>query len=81
MPPPEVLETQATQPVKVTGVNFGREELSSPPSGASIIHSTELPLKVAGEGRFGAAGGARVMLKCALLVLLAITMFPAVVPW
>lgn len=74
-PPPD---THAKQFVKVTGVNLGNDDVSSPPSGASMIHSMELPLKFAGDGLPGAAGGARVMLKCELLVLFVIMMLPEI---
>jgi hypothetical protein len=50
--------------VNTTGVNFGSEEVGSPPSGASMIHSQVLPLKSA------PGGGARVMEKCTPVVLL-----------
>ena len=69
---------QATHSVNVTGVKFGKLEKSSPPSGASMIHSIELPLNFAGDGFPGAAGGANVMLKCELLVLFVMMIFPAV---
>jgi hypothetical protein len=59
--PPQAAETQPMQSVKVTGVDFGRKEVFSPPWGGSIIHSIELPLEVAGEGRPGAAGGHHLM--------------------
>jgi len=65
---------QAIASVKITGVKRGREEFGSPPSGASIIHSQEPPLKLA------PGGGASVMLKWAPVVLLAKPMLPAVLP-
>jgi hypothetical protein len=50
--------------VNTTGVNLGSEEVGSPPSGASIIHSQVFPLKSA------PGGGARVIEKCTPVVLL-----------
>src|SRR6266436_6122219 len=51
--------------VKCTGVNLGIAEVGSPPSGASIIHSIVLPLKLA------PGGGAKVIEKCCPVVSLA----------
>jgi hypothetical protein len=67
-------DVQAIASVKITGVKRGREEVGSPPSGASMIHSQEPPLKLA------PGGGASVMLKWVPVVLLAKAMVPAVLP-
>ena len=53
-----VLVPQAMAEVNTTGVNLGSDEMGSPWSGASMIHSQVLPLKSA------PGGGARVMEKC-----------------
>ena len=57
---------QAIALVNVTGVNFASAVLvSSPPSGSSMIHSTELPLKLA------LVGGATVNEVCKPVVIFA----------
>src|SRR5215471_10872681 len=58
--------------VKTTGENRGSEEVGSPPSGASMIHSTDWPLNDA------PGGGASVMEKCCPVSLLPKLMYPAV---
>jgi hypothetical protein len=55
----------ATAVVKTTGENRGSEDFGSPPSGASMIHSTDWPLNDA------PGGGASVMEKCWVVSLLA----------
>src|SRR5262249_57056732 len=63
---------QPNDPVELTGVKLGRAELGSPPSGASMIHSTLLPLNVA------PGGGWMIRLKCCPVVLLAKLIWTAV---
>lgn len=70
---PTVLPS-APQPnaeVNDTGVKRGREEMGSPPSGASMIHSTLLPLKVA------PGGGTSVTVMVCPVVWLAKLIWPA----
>jgi hypothetical protein len=60
----------------MTGVKLSSDDVCSPPSGASMIHSIEPPLKVAGVGIFAGSGGASVMLMDDLLVLFIMMMWP-----
>src|SRR5215472_7935217 len=65
---------QANDVVNVTGLKLGTDDLGSPPSGASMIHSQDCPSKLA------PGGGASVIEKCAPLVSLAKVMEPLVLP-
>jgi hypothetical protein len=48
--PIALLGPQAMASEKTTGPNRGREVFGAPPSGASMIHSTEAPAKLAPGG-------------------------------
>ena len=65
---------QASADVKVTGVNRGSKDLISPPSGASMIHSHDCPLKLA------PGGGASVIEKLCPVLSLAKLIEPLVFP-
>src|SRR5579863_3841477 len=69
-----LLGPHASAEVNVTGVNRGSEDVGSPPSGASMIHSADCPLKLA------PGGGASVIEKCCPVLSLAKLIDPLVVP-
>jgi hypothetical protein len=63
--PKALLALQEMADVNDTWVNLGSADSESSPSGASIIHSNELPANVA------PGGGARVIEKCCPVASLA----------